>query len=123
MHAGDCSRLPSSVAAAGQRVGEDRAVDAAVQHREEHVPIGVGYEPVHCGDDAIEQRADRLAAEKTRVLGNDVPPRFEEGGLELVLGDLVEAAGFDLAQIGPRLGLERRARRCGRFRPSAAGRS
>ena len=92
-------------AAADQRVREDRAVDAAVEHRQDGVPPRIGYEAVDRRQDTVEQRADRLTAQEPGVLGHDVAPGLDERALELVLRDVAETARLDLAQVGPRLRL------------------
>src|SRR5688572_8261551 len=45
--------------AAGERVGEDRAVHAAVQDGEQHVPATVGEEALERVEHAVEERSDR----------------------------------------------------------------
>ena len=45
-------------------------------------------------------------AEKAGVLGDDVAKGVGEGALELVLGDVGEAARLQLAQVGPGFRLE-----------------
>ena len=61
--------------------------------------------------------------EKAGVLGDDVAKGVGEGVLELVLGDVGEAAGLELAQVRPGLGLEVRRDDAARSPPFAAGRS
>ena len=121
--AGDCSRLPRNDAPAGERAGEDRAVDAAVEDREHDVPVVRREQPVDRGQNAVEERADRLAGEEAGVLGNDAAKGVGERALELVLGDVGEAAGLELAQVRPGLGLEVRRDDASRSPPCAAGRS
>ena len=58
-------------APAGERAREDRAVDAPVQDGEQDVPAVVGQQAVDRGQDAVEERADRLAGEEARVLRDD----------------------------------------------------
>ena len=93
---------------------ENRAVDASVQHREDGVPGGIREQPLERREDAVVERADRLAAEEARLLGDDVLEGGEERPLQLVLGEVGEPAALQLAQVRPRLRL--RARRDDRSR-------
>ena len=99
-----CSKAPRKSRCAGQRPGEDRAVDAAVQHGERRVPV-VREQPVERRKDAVPDRSHRLAAEEARLLRHDAAERVHECLLELLLGDRAEAPAADLAQVGPPLDL------------------
>jgi hypothetical protein len=68
-----------------------------VRDDERDVPRTVCNEPLEGGDDAVEQRADRLAAEELRVFGNHVLEEPDEGLLKLVLGQVTESAALELA--------------------------
>ena len=78
-------------ALAGQRVGEDRAVDPAVQDGENRVPASVGEQPVDSREHAIEELADRLAAEEALVERDDAPECVDELLFELLGRDPGEA--------------------------------
>ena len=94
-------------APAGERAGDDRAVRRRRGGRRARCPSrSAASSRSIAGSDAVEERADRLAAEKRGVLGNDVAKGVGEGVLELVLGDVGEAAGLELAEVGPGLRLE-----------------
>ena len=70
------------------------------QHR---VPVVVGEQPVESGEDAVEQLADRLAAEEALLVRHDTAERVHERGLELSGSDRREPVAADLAQLGPLL--------------------
>ena len=109
--------VPEKHALAGERVGENRAIDGAVEHEQDRVPARVGEEPLDRWDDAVEELADRLAAEEALLVRDDTPERMDERALELVLRDRGEARATDLAQVGPRLdGVSRRHERRGLHR-------
>ena len=72
---------------AEERVGEDRAVHGAVRDDERGVPRRIGEQPVDGREDAVEQLADGLAAEKPLVVGDDAVERADERLLELVRRD------------------------------------
>ena len=55
------------------------------------------------GEDAVEELADRLAAQEARVVRDDAAERVDELALERVGRDLGEPAALDLAQLGPGL--------------------
>src|SRR5581483_4766288 len=85
---------------------EDGAVDGAVEDEQEHVPVVVGEQRIDVRQDAVEQLADRLAAEERRLERHDAA---ERGGHHLLHLDGVEAAdvaAFDLAQRVAALRLE-----------------
>ena len=92
-------------AAAGQRVREDDPVDAAVEDREQRVPVA-GQQPLERRQDAVEQLAERLAAEEARrlVVG---PERADERPLPLRLRDVAQPAAAPLRELGPGLDLAR----------------
>jgi hypothetical protein len=93
-------------ALSGEREGEDRAVDAAMEDGEERVPAFVGEQPLERRQDAVEERADRLAAEEARLLGDDVAEDAGERLLDVFVRNVAEPAGPELAEIGPRLRLD-----------------
>ena len=70
-------------ALAGQRMGQDRAVDSAVEDGENRVPAVVGEQPVDSREHAIEELADRLPAEEALVERNDAAERVDELLLQL----------------------------------------
>ena len=82
-HAGACSKLPRNARSPVSAYGEDRAVDPAVEDGEEHVPALVGEQPLERRQDAVEERADRLAAQEARLLGQDAA---EDAGERLPRG-------------------------------------
>ena len=102
-------------ALAGEREGEDRAVDGAVEHRERRVPAPVGQEPVERGQHAVEELADGLAPEEALVVRDDAAEGVDELGLELLGRDAGEPVAAQLAQLLPLLE--------GRLRGDDAGRS
>ena len=82
-------------------MGEDRAVHRAVRDDERGVPRRVGEEPVDRGQDAVEELADRLAAEEPLLVRDDPVERVDERLLQLVGRDRGEAVAGDLAELGP----------------------
>jgi len=97
--------IPEEDPLAGEGAREDGAVDAAVQNGENDVPGPVRQEAVDRSAHPLEQRRDRLPAEKARLRRDDVSEDAGEGLLELVLGDLGEAPRLELAEVRPRLRL------------------
>ena len=90
-------------ALAGQRVREDRAVDGAVRDDERGVPAAVGDEPLDRREHAVEELADRLAAEEPLLVRHDAAEGADERLLELVRRDRRELRAHDLAELGPAL--------------------
>ncbi len=72
------------------------------------VPVVRADEPLEGGDDAVEELADRLAAQEARLVRNHSPERMHELALERVRRDVGEPAALDLAKLGPGLGIELR---------------
>ena len=72
---------------ARQRVREDRPVDGAVSDDERRVPAVVGDEAIERGEDAVEELADRLAAEEALLVRDDAAERVDERLLALVERD------------------------------------
>ena len=90
-------------AVAGEGVGDDDPVDAAVEDAERRVPLARD-EPVERGMDPVERLAERLAAEKACVLVGDAESADEER-LELLGREGVEPAAAPLGELGPALDL------------------
>ena len=89
--------VPEEHPLAREREGEDRAVDAAVEDGERRVPVVVCDEALERGEDAIEELADRLAAQEPRLVRDDAAEGVDELVLERVGRDLREATAAELA--------------------------
>ena len=77
--------------------------DAAVEDGEGRVPAVICDQALEGGEDAVEELADRLAAQESRLGRDDAAERVHELGLQRVSGDLGDASALDLAELGPRL--------------------
>ena len=107
MHAGACSKPPRkrrSPVSAYERIARLtppwRTASTASQRR-------IREQPVERGHDAVEQRADRLSAEKRRLRRDRRRgTRAAKAGLEVVVADVAEPAGLELAEVRPRLRLD-----------------
>ena len=77
----------------------------AVEDGERGVPAPVGEQLLERGEDAVEELAERLAAEEARVVRDDAAEGADERVLELVLGDRAQIGALDLAQLRPGLRL------------------
>ena len=97
--------VPEEHALAGERVGEDRAVDGAVQDGEYRVPALVGEQALERGKDAVEELPDRLAAEEALLERDDAAKRMDELLLEPLDGYLRQPPSAQLAQVRPLLDL------------------
>jgi aminoglycoside phosphotransferase (APT) family kinase protein len=91
---------------AGEREGENGPIDSAVQHRQGRLPSVVLDEPAEGGHDAVEQLADRLAAEEARIVRDHSAEGVDELLAQEIRWDLGEAAALELAELGPRLRLD-----------------
>src|SRR5438270_12885099 len=79
-------------------VTEDRRVDRPVQDEQRRVPDCVGDELVELRKDAVEERADRLPAEKPRLDRDDPAECGGHHRLYFVGGDVADVAALDLPQ-------------------------
>jgi aminoglycoside phosphotransferase (APT) family kinase protein len=93
---------------AGERVGENRPVYAAVEDGENGIPVRIGDEALERREHPLEQVADRLAPEEPLVERDRPPEGAHELRLELVWRNVGEGPASELAQIRPVLDL------CGR---------
>ena len=85
---------------AGEGAAEDGAVDGTVQDEEHDVPACVREQCVQLGDHAVEQLADRLAAEEPRVERDDAAEGGRHHLLHRLWSDAAELAALDLPQLG-----------------------
>ncbi len=95
--------------AGAERVEEDRAVDAAVRDDQQVPPARRGAEGMEDRHDAVDERAEGLAAEEARLAVERDAEGPGEDRLQLVLRDRAEPPALDLAQFGPDLRLQRAA--------------
>src|SRR6185437_3416497 len=84
---------------AGQRVAEQCAVDAAVQDDERDVPVLGVQQPPKRRQRAVEELADRFAAEEAGVERHDAAESGGHQPLHLVRVEAAELAALDLAQV------------------------
>ena len=103
MHAGRLLEGAEVRPVAGEGVGDDDPVHAAVEDGEGRVPFA-RHEPVERRMDPVERLAERLAAEEARVLVGDAQ-RADEERLELLGRERVEAAAAPLGELRPALDL------------------
>src|SRR3954465_12182516 len=75
-------------ALARERIREDRPVDAAVEARQQDVPAPIREQAIERREHAVEQRADRLAAEEAALLAQAPAEGAEERLPELPGGGL-----------------------------------
>src|SRR5690348_2276421 len=87
----------------GEGVAEDRPVDGAVEHEQRSVPVCVGEERVDLRQDAVEERADRLPAEKSRLERDDPAEGGGHHRLYFVGSDVADVAALDLSERVARL--------------------
>src|SRR5471032_1510360 len=88
-------------APAGDRVRQQRAIDATVQHEQYRVPRAIVAQVLQWRQHAIKQLADSLAAQKRRRLRHDAIENAEKRALDILSRQVAQPAAANFLPLRP----------------------